>query len=796
MATVIESMTGVNITSAFFSNATLLELFPKHPKPPKSNRIALLYGKNGSGKSTIAQGFREYRDSVNPRTVTLTPMDGASYISISPSGKPEKFFVFDEEYVSTRVRIKDSGLDAIVLFGEQVTLEEQLAEMERKHETKQIEVTQQENECARFTNSSDVNAPDYWFNQIRDKLRETNGWADVGSKIKEQRQNLSVTDTEIARIGSISPTKPLADLQSELSQRYAQFATVSATSAQLPTRIMTISIIGNIIESAKACLIKVVARPQLTEREQLLLNLFGIPGITGAKTFLFDSKNNVCDKCFQSISDEYRAEVLKDIECILNRDVEEFKGELVKLLIPDLAIDNYQDYRDLPSYCGLRECLDDYKKVVDAHNNAVQAKLDNPFDVMAYDDSIGVMAACDMVNQALITLEADRITFNRIVNERTTVRTELMDLNDSIAHYAIETMYASLQEQRNAKQSADKRLRELKENLLELENKKIELDSQRKNIQIAADEINSSLEYIFFCKGRLMLELGSDQLYHLKANGNPVNPSKVSCGERNALALCYYFTEIAKDMDAKAVYSAEILLVIDDPVSSFDVENRIGILSFLRWKLEQVLVGCATTKVVVMTHDISVMFDTEKALQEIAKHCEKATVHAEYCLFQLDDKCLSEFKYKKHNEYTQLLQRIYQYATSATVDPDSDLVIGNMMRRALEAFASFSFKKGVEDVSLDERVLELLSDEESKTYYQNLMYRLVLNNESHFMENIQGAPEMSFFSHLSSSEKQRTAKDILCFIYRLNKSHILSHLPNAESDLITWCSCVRGLAGT
>jgi hypothetical protein len=119
-----------------------------------------------------------------------------------------------------------------------------------------------------------------------------------------------------------------------------------------------------------------------------------------------------------------------------------------------------------------------------------------------------------------------------------------------------------------------------------------------------------------------------------------------------------------------------------------------------------------------------------------------------------------------------------------------------MMRRALEAFASFSFKKGVEDVSLDERVLELLSDEESKTYYQNLMYRLVLNNESHFMENIQGAPEMSFFSHLSSSEKQRTAKDILCFIYRLNKSHILSHLPNAESDLITWCSCVRGLAGT
>jgi hypothetical protein len=55
------------------------------------------------------------------------------------------------------------------------------------------------------------------------------------------------------------------------------------------------------------------------------------------------------------------------------------------------------------------------------------------------------------------------------------------------------------------------------------------------------------------------------------------------------------------------------------------------------------------------------------------------------------------------------------------------------------------------------------------------------------MENIQGDPEMSFFSHLSSSEKQRTAKDIICFIYRLNKAHILSHLPETESELETWC---------
>jgi predicted ATPase len=53
MATAIESITGISISSDYFSNMATLEFFPTHPKPPKVNRVALLYGKNGSGKSTI-----------------------------------------------------------------------------------------------------------------------------------------------------------------------------------------------------------------------------------------------------------------------------------------------------------------------------------------------------------------------------------------------------------------------------------------------------------------------------------------------------------------------------------------------------------------------------------------------------------------------------------------------------------------------------------------------------------------------------------------------------------------------
>ena len=67
MPTTIDSMTGVEIKSPFFDTAVSLELFPVHPNvlknpnAPQKNRVALIYGSNGSGKSTIAQGFREYK---------------------------------------------------------------------------------------------------------------------------------------------------------------------------------------------------------------------------------------------------------------------------------------------------------------------------------------------------------------------------------------------------------------------------------------------------------------------------------------------------------------------------------------------------------------------------------------------------------------------------------------------------------------------------------------------------------------------------------------------------------------
>lgn len=800
MATMIESLTGISIRSPFFSGNPTLEFFPIHNNPSKTNRVALLFGPNGSGKSTIAQGFREYVDHSIPRSVEISPMCGNAHWILSPGAKPEKFFVFDETYVERSVKIQSSGLDAIVLFGEQIQLEQQIQLVTQDIEQKTILMHQQNENNKKYTDPNDVNSPQYWVLSIIKTLQASGGWAETaGIKIKRNRTSARVNESEVDRLGALQPSKTKAETEAEFTQTFSVFSSIGASSQPISSQIRQITFSGNIEKDAATLLETPLQRPVLTQRESDLLDMFGMKVINDARGFLINHAYTTCPVCLQSISDKYRADTIQRIEYILNKEVDDFRQQLKTLFINEIPVSSYQMYSilDATIYDQVIAKIQILNRTIAAHNAAIQAKLDDPFSILVYDNTIGLVNAYQDLNSVLIQLEESRISYNRVIAGRRTTEATLLRLNNELAHYAIQDAYTALCNQRVAQAAAIEAYNNLLAEIRTLEIRRQQLDSQRKNFQIAADKINQSLEYIFYARGRLELELGADQLYHLKSHGHPVKPEQISCGERNALALCYYFTEIARDTDARNLYASEALLVIDDPVSSFDLENRVGILSFLRFKLSQVLCSCTTTKILMMTHDISVLLDLDKAMEEISKKCSDQGVNAEYLLFYLKEKQLVPFANRrppKYNEYTALLQQVFAYAQNPT--PEQELVIGNMMRRVLEAFSTFLYKKGISDVSLDESILALLPNDCSRMYFQNSMYRLVLNSESHFEEAVRGAPEASFFSHLSTAEKQRTAKDILCFIYKVNELHLLSHLPNAKTDLDAWWANICSSFGT
>lgn len=133
---VFNDVIGISITSEYFNGSNEYKLFEN-----KNDRVAMIFGRNGSGKSTIAQGFIEYANSINPRNIDLKLItkDGTTYIS--PNGKVSKIFVFNEEYINNNVKLKEDGLDTIVLLGAQVGLEEKIAQKETDIEAivKQLE---------------------------------------------------------------------------------------------------------------------------------------------------------------------------------------------------------------------------------------------------------------------------------------------------------------------------------------------------------------------------------------------------------------------------------------------------------------------------------------------------------------------------------------------------------------------------------------------------------------------------------------------------------------------------------
>lgn len=104
------------------------------------------------------------------------------------------------------------------------------------------------------------------------------------------------------------------------------------------------------------------------------------------------------------------------------------------------------------------------------------------------------------------------------------------------------------------------------------------------------------------------------------------------------------------------------------------------------------------------------------------------------------------------------------------------------MRKLLEAFGSFNYKLGISQLTTDEKVLGKIDDKYRK-YFENSMYRLVLNGDSHMEERAQYLPIRDFYEFIDDSEKRRTARDLLVFLKLIDKTHLEKHLSINKEDI-------------
>lgn len=778
----LKDIRGIEIQGANFDARTRLSLFCEGTHPAKA---ILLYGRNGSGKSTIARSFLKIKGLSGSNVQTASPLDNQGAMITLTEEEKAHIFVFDENFVNENVRIQEDGLGSIVMLGDQAGLTELIETATEELRSAEANRDLKKNSYDKYSNTTNPDSPGFYTAKICSVLQQDDGWAGRKRQIEQLRRNASVSTNTYKDFISLCPDKTRDELIVEFDHEWKRLLEAQSGAAKITASLPIIPSAYRVYEIKKGNILlkQIIEHPELTEREQYLLSLVqnGQGEELKCTAHEFESSElTICPKCHQPLTNQYKADLIGSIQKVLSEEVKSHQSNLQALILPDLSID-LEPFKMLSSY---RTCMDRIAAInLALHNNncLLQSKIDNPYTPITEELS-SLMELISALDESMKLLDDEKTTHNRSVTDTKPIKKVLATINDEIAYWDVIDLSKQYDAKQEEKVLAESEYNAALQACTEKQAHLNDLNAQRDSINIAIDIINEGLKYIFFSNNRIQINV-ENGIYRLTCKGHSVKPKDVSVGERNIIGLCYFFTNILNGKSRDTAYADEYLLIIDDPVSSFDLENRVGILSYLKYEFGRYLLGNPDSRVLVMTHDLITAVDVGKMCKELMDDCKRRyNGHGDflYSPKELRDNQILRF-INNRNEYTTLLELVYNYAQGSA--DDQEPYIGNIIRQVLEAFSTFEFKKKIEDVSIDDDILSLMANEKHRLYFKNLMYRLVLNEGSHRYDQTRNM-QIDFFSFISEPDKRRTAKDILCFMELLNAPHVKAHLGLEATSII------------
>lgn len=762
---------GIKIQGKCFQSEVNLNFFEK-----EHHRLCLIYGKNGSGKSTISQAFDAVKHNSQSLIASQIIDKSGAAVDLTNEDQKNNIFVFNEEYVNSKVKIKDNGLDAIVLLGDMANIDKKLQKAKRINKKLEERKSKYQEEFQKYNDRQNTDNPEKYKDDIIKILKEKfgNRWKQINNR---ERISGDVCSFESAEniINAFAIDANVNELKNNFDEKLKSYEDIRSD-LNFTEEIKQLN-----FEDIKQLLLYQVEQKQLSPREEEIKRAIAEADHVVTKNIM-ESDKDICPYCFQKLTDEYKKGILSSLETIFNPDIRNHRRNLENK--KQEIQDSLNNLKNLPDMDKLdKNLFDTIKMQIEICQTEVTEKLNqkiqNPFVALNLDTNFDNLV--NELNRDLDQLEQKRQAFMAQKARADELKQELERLNKQIAYCEIKDNFNYYEEKLRIKQTLNIKKEHNDRRLGCISSKISELNAQKKQINIAQDKINEHLKYIFFKEGRLELSENQGQ-YVLKSNGNRVKAKDVSTGERNAIALSYFFTEIFKGENSKEFYTKPKFIVIDDPISSFDFENKVGIMSFLNYQIHKIMTGCNKSKMIILTHDLMSAFDMQKIISNLPKvefYDERENRNKKDVIFiqkELKEHQFVDFG-KKYSEYKTLLNEIYDYANNSI---SKNINIGNNMRKVLETFGTFNYQCGIEDIARDKAIVVNLSPEQ-QAYFENLMYRLVLHGESHAEDKTK---TLDFFSCISEIEKQKTAKDILSLLYLLNKAHLQKYLQKEQVEKI------------
>lgn len=306
--------------------------------PKATDRVSIAYGRNGSGKSTVASALSHIAD---PSMLS----DGLGSYFYDESGStvklPEdsKVFVFNEQYIDSNIRIEGDGLGSIILFGGDVDKQAEIDECTSKIADTESKRDTAQKECDKYNLISNPLSPGFHWAKIESILKQSSGWAEIDSKIKGNRRNSSVTVDVITEICRLTVKETPEALQQQFKDTQELLSKVSDSSILFPNIVRPIKFSPEIEDALIKMLAIEVKEPVLSEREKLILQTIqdGHQNyVESGRSFFGRDDTKICPYCYQPVSSEYKHELIDSINRVLNKDVDRHQAELESFTFPTI----------------------------------------------------------------------------------------------------------------------------------------------------------------------------------------------------------------------------------------------------------------------------------------------------------------------------------------------------------------------------------------------------------------------------------------------------------------------------